>query len=111
MIDPGFSTDNWLTVCGFVAMGVLYVANSRGTNKILATRLEVIDSSIAEAKTEIKEMRKVVVTQSELSSRIEYLNSTVTGTIGAMDRRLLQEGHRIDRLESKLFNIPQMPEV
>lgn len=88
------STDNWLTIIGFVVMATIYIVNSRVGNKILTGKLEVIDASIEGFQKEMAKLNEVLVTQAVQNSHI-----------GMLEQRLLQEGRRLDRISASITTI------
>ena len=93
-IDQQLSTDNWLTIIGFAVMATIYIVNSRSSNKVLASRLEVIDDRMESFQQEMKKLNDILVTQAVQNSRISLI-----------EERILQEGKRIDGIGTSLRDI------
>ena len=83
---------NLLTLAGFTVMVTVYVVNARNAAKILGVRLEVIDASLEDFKREMRKLGEILVAQALQSERLN-----------TMDQRLVQEGRRLDRVETKVF--------
>ena len=86
------TTDNWLTIVGFIAMGILYVADSRASSKTFAIRLDFVDAQMEDSKLELKKLNGVLVQLAEQSGRMDRIED-----------RQLAEGKRVDAFEQR-FN-------
>lgn len=92
--EQQLTTDNWLTIIGFVVMATIYVVNSRSGNKIITNKLEIIDGTMENFQKEITKLNEVLVTQAVQNSHI-----------GMMEERILQEGKRMDNMSRALNQI------
>ena len=95
--ESGISLGNLLTIGGFIVFLTIYSVNSRGAAKVLGTRLESVDETIEDFKTELKKLTEVLIGQAQQDGRINLL-----------EQRLMQEGKRLDDIGDDLGNFKNM---
>ena len=83
LLSPG----NVLTMLSFVAMGAIYVTNSRNAARILGERLKGIDSTMIEFKDDLKKLQDVMIAQAIQGARMQTI-----------DDRALATGKRVDSM-------------
>lgn len=97
IVDYTISLGNLLTMGSFLVFVTVYVVNSRGAAKVLAARLQNVDSAMGEFKAELKKLGEVLIGQAQQDGRINLL-----------EQRLLQEGNRVDDLGKNLGDFKNM---
>jgi hypothetical protein len=90
-IEYTITLGNLLTVASFLVFVTVYIVNSRGAAKILATRLATVDDTLVDFKQEMKKLTDVVVSQARMDGRIDLI-----------EQRILQEGRRVDDIAANL---------
>ena len=86
-MEYSISLGNLLTIGSFCVFVTVYVVNSRGAAKVLATKLQMVDTSIGEFKQEMKQLSVVIIEQTRQE-----------GSIALIRQQMLQEGKRLDDL-------------
>ena len=90
LLSPG----NVLTMLSFVAMGAVYVTNSRMAAKVLGERLKGIDTTMIEFKDDLKKLQEVLVAVAVQGARIQTI-----------DDRALATGKRVDYMSHTVGKI------
>lgn len=96
-LDYNVSLGNLLQIGAFIVFITIFIVNSRGAAKILATRLEIVDASMEDFRKELKEFSKVLISQVQQDGQIQLLA-----------QQFVQQGQRVDEISRSLGDFKNM---
>ena len=103
-IEYSISLGNLLTIAGFIVFITIYIVNSRGAAKVLATELKSMNTRMNNFSDDLKKLGDVLIGQERQDGRIDLVNERVT----VIDGRLMQEGKRLDAVSESLGGLKNM---